>query len=164
MDWWRQWVDLNFMTELVIFIRPNALWIVFMIRNDGNLMSHTHQKREYDSFHHPQWNLENLDFLFRFLQGMQDSTDRRIGPNFKSGIHGPLNRSEFLKKDPRTAGRSDFWKRDVGIRGPLNRSEFLKGMQEPTDRRIGLNLWRRIHGPLNRFEFLKQDIRTAESV
>ena len=62
-----------------------------------------------------------------FLKGMQDSTGRRIGPNFKSRIHGPLNRSEFLK-----------------------------GIQELTDRRIGPNLKSRIHGPLNRSEFLKE--------
>jgi len=76
-----------------------------MIRNDGNWMSHTDQKRDYDSFYHPQWNLEDLDFLFRFLQGMQDSTDRLIGPNFKSGINGPLNRSEFLKEMQESTGR-----------------------------------------------------------
>ena len=36
--------------------------------------------------------------------------DRRIGTNFKSRIHGPMNRSEFLKKDPQTAESVQIFK------------------------------------------------------
>ena len=70
VDWWRQWVDLNLMKDLPIFIRPNALWIVFMVLNDGIWMSHTDQKRDYESFSHPQWNLKDFDFLLRIIKNL----------------------------------------------------------------------------------------------
>jgi len=65
-------------------------------------------------------------------------------------IHGPPIWSEF-KKGKAWIGQN-FKSR---IHGPLNRSEFLKVMQESTDRRIGPNYKSTIHGPLNRSEFLK---------
>ena len=63
----------------------------------------------------------------RTIEHMQGSTDRRIGPK--------------------------FLKRDAGIHGPPDRSEFLKGIQDSTDRRIGPNFKSEIHGPLNRSSF-----------
>ena len=71
MDWWRQWVDLKLMKDLPILVRLNALWVVFMLVNDGNdgsWMSHSDWKRDYDSFSRPQWNLEDFHNQFNFLK------------------------------------------------------------------------------------------------
>ena len=105
---------------------------------------------------------------------MQGSTDRRIGWNFKgdAGIHGPLNWSEFSKRDPRTVesvgifeGGRRYWRTAESVRFFKARCKnsrtaesvrILKGMQGSTNRRIGTIYESGMHGPPNRSEFSKR--------
>ena len=150
MDWWRQWADLNLMKDLPILMRFNALWIVFMIFNDGSEMSHIDRKRDYESFSRPKWNPGDLDFLSRIiitykffkLEIRGRFTNRRIGPFFREviGIQGPpiwsdflegnagtherSNRSEFKCRDPCTVGLVRISRGDSETRERPNRSVF----------------------------------------
>ena len=68
-EWWRQWVDLNLMIDLAIFIRPHALGIIFIVRNDEIWMRHTDQKRDYKSFSNLHWNPEDWINMFLSVMG-----------------------------------------------------------------------------------------------
>ena len=51
-------------------------------------------------------------FGMKFLRGVKGSTDSRISPNFKKGMHGRLNWSEFLEGDPRTGDLVQILRRE----------------------------------------------------
>jgi len=92
------------------------------------------------------------------------------GPDFEAP-----NRSEFLKRDPRTTKSVQIFKKgstnlqigpnfSKGIHEPQNRSEFFKRVHEPPNRSEFLKRYAGIHEPPNRSQFLKKvcwDPRTA---
>ena len=63
---------------------------------------------------------ESMDRRF----GTNFSTDSRISPNFKKGMHGRLNWSEFLKRDVGIDDRRFSPNYKKGIQGRPNRSKF----------------------------------------
>ena len=89
-------------------------------------------------------------------KGMQESTDRRFGPNFKKGIQGSTDRrfdQNFKKGMQESRDRRFGPNFKEGMQGSLDRQfgqNFKKGMQGSTDRRFGQKFFKGdagIHGP-----------------